>query len=156
METSCCLLQYGYRMQYQKQNHAVYHIRYHVVFTTKFRRKLLKGGMGAYCTYLVRGLQRRHPEIMIIEVNTDEDHIHILMSVAPKMSVAAAVRIIKSNTARQLKQKFPFLTRGYFDNQSIWSIGYFASTVGINESVIQQYIDHQGKEDSGQAQLVLV
>jgi putative transposase len=142
-------------MDYRRQNHAVYYTRYHLVFTTKFRRKLLKGGMGAYLKYLVRVIQRHCPEIHIIDVNTDENHIHILLSIAPKLAIADAVRVIKSNTARQMKKKFPFLTTGYFDNQSIWSIGYFVSTVGINESVIKKYIEFQGQEDSGQAELVL-
>jgi putative transposase len=142
-------------MEYYRQNHAVYYTRYHVVWTTKFRRKILKGGMGKYLTYLVKGLMRRHPELHIIEVNTDEDHIHILLSIAPKVSVSDAVRIIKSNTARMMKQKFPFLVTGYFDNQAIWSVGYFVSTVGLTEKVIQKYCELQGQEDTGQAKLVL-
>ena len=111
--------------------------------------------MGAYLTYLVRGVQRRCPEIHIIDVNTDQDHVHILLSIAPKLAISDAVRSIKANTARQMKRKFPFLEQGYFDHQSIWSIGYFVSTVGINESVIRKYIELQGAEDSGQAVLVL-
>lgn len=142
-------------MLYNRQAHAVFHTRYHLVFSTKFRRKLFKRGMGQYLKYLVRGLERRYPELHILEINTDEDHVHILLSIAPKLSVADAVRIIKTNTARALKHKFPFLVSGYFDQKTIWSIGYFVSTVGINESVIKQYIEMQGKEDSGRAQLVL-
>ena len=111
--------------------------------------------MGRYLAHLVKSLERRHPEIHIIEVNTDEDHIHILCSIAPKLSVAEAVKIIKTNTARMLKQKFTFLTTGYWHNATIWSIGYFVSTVGINQSIIQKYIQQQGQEDSGQATLGL-
>lgn len=142
-------------MEYQRQTHAVYHTRYHIVFTTKFRRKLFKRGIGQYLKYIILGLQRQHPELHIIEVNTDTDHVHILLSVAPKLSVAQAVGIIKANSARLLKRKFPFLTKGYFDTETIWSIGYFVSTVGINESIVKKYIEMQGKEDSGQAKLVL-
>lgn len=142
-------------MEYRRQTHAVFHTRYHVVFTTKFRRKLLKRGIGQYLRYLILSLQRQHPELHIIEVNTDTDHVHILLSIAPKLSVADAVKIIKINTARLLKKKFPFLITGYFDTQTIWSIGYFVSTVGITEAVIQRYIELQGKEDSGQATLAL-
>ncbi len=138
---------------YRRQTHAVYHTRYHIVFTTKFRRKLIKGGMGRYLCYLVKSLERQHPEIQIIESNTDEDHIHILVSIAPKISVADVVKIIKANTARMMKKKFPFITSGYWHNDMMWSIGYFVSTVGINETVIQKYIEMQGKEDSGQAEL---
>ena len=140
---------------YRRQTHAVYHTRYHMVFTTKFRRKLFKGGMGRYLCYLVKGLERQHPEIRIIEANTDEDHIHILCSIAPKLSVSDAVGILKANTARHMKRKFPFLTKGYWDSETIWSIGYFVSTVGITEAIVQKYIEMQGKEDSGQATLGL-
>lgn len=94
-------------------------------------------------------------KIHIIDVNTDVDHIHILLSCAPKLSISDAACIIKSNTARQMKKKFKFLSEGYFDKQAIWSIGYFVSTVGINESVIRKYIELQGEEDSGQAKLGL-
>ncbi len=142
-------------MEYRRQAHAVFHTSYHVVFTTKFRRKLFKSGIGQYLKYIILGLQRQHPELHIIEVNTDVDHVHLLLSIAPKLSVADAVGIIKANAARLLKKKFPFLATGYFDTQTIWSIGYFVSTIGITEAVIQRYIEMQGKEDSGQAKLVL-
>lgn len=69
------------------------------------------------------------------------------------MLVGAAVRIIKSNTARALKQKFPFLKQVYWGTDSIWSGSCFVSTVGINEKVIKKYIKQQGQEDSGQAKL---
>ena len=65
------------------------------------------------------------------------------------------VRILKSNTSRDLKKKFPFLKEVYWGTDGIWSDGYFVSTVGVNEHIIKKYIENQGKEDSGQAQLVL-
>ncbi len=71
------------------------------------------------------------------------------------MSVGSAVRIIKSNTARSLKQKFPFLKKTYWGTDGIWSDEYFASTVGLNEKSIQEYIEQQGQEDTGQAKLAL-
>ena len=111
--------------------------------------------MAEYMKTLMKTIQRRHPEIEIFEVNTDKDHIHILVSIAPKMAVSEAVRILKSNTGRLMTRKFPFLKQVYGEETGIWSIGYFASTVGANEKVIQKYIEYQGKEDSGQAQLEL-
>ena len=71
------------------------------------------------------------------------------------MSVGSAVRIIKTNTARGLKQKFPFLKETYWGTDGVWSDGYFVSTVGINETIIRNYIIKQGKEDAGQAKLAL-
>ena len=111
--------------------------------------------MGRYFCYLVKSLERQHPEIQIIETNTDEDHIHILCSIAPKLSIADAVKIVKANTARLMKKKFPFLVKGYWDSETIWSVGYFVSGVGVDEKRIKRYVEWQGKKDSGQAQVNL-
>lgn len=104
---------------------------------------------------IMRTIPRRHPEIEIFEVNTDKDHIHVLVSIAPKLSVAEAVRLLKANTARMMVKKFPFIRDVYGGEMSLWSIGYFVSTVGANEKTIQAYIENQGREDSGQAKLEL-
>ena len=143
-------------MEYRRQTHAVYHTRYHLVFATKFRRRVFrKEGMATYMKVIMRTIPRRHPEIEVLEVNTDQDHIHVLVSIAPKMSVAEAVRLLKTNTARMMVKKFPFIREVYRGEMSLWSIGYFVSTVGANEKTIQSYIKNQGLEDSGQAKLEL-
>ena len=82
-------------MRYNRQSHAVYHTRYHLVFATKYRRKVFaKPGMAGYMKVIMATIPRRHPEIQILEVNTDQDHIHLLVSIAPKMVVSDAVRIL--------------------------------------------------------------
>jgi putative transposase len=110
--------------------------------------------MGVYLCELMKAINRRHPEIEIYTVNTDQDHVHLLVSIAPKMAVSEAVRILKCNTARPMYKRFPFLEKVYYDgDRGIWSDGYFVSTVGINEETIRKYIEHQGQVDSGQATL---
>ena len=140
-------------MECQKQGHVVYHTRYHVVFVTKYRRKVLRGGVGEYLKVKLQEVNEYYPDLEILEVNTDEDHVHLLVSIPPKMAVSQAVRIIKSNTGRALRRKFPFLQKLYWGVPGIWSVGHFVSTVGIKESVIRKYIEQQGQEDSGQAKL---
>ena len=146
---------YNSRMQYNRQSHAVFYVRYHLVISTKYRRKVIKGGMAEYLKLKVREISRHHPEIAVHEVNTDKDHMHLLISIAPKMAISEAVRIIKANTARQMRDKFSFLDKVYWGFDGLWSIGYFISTVGISEQIIRRYIEHQGQEDSGQALLEL-
>ncbi|MBV9851929.1 MAG: IS200/IS605 family transposase [Armatimonadetes bacterium] len=141
--------------EFRRQGHCVYHARYHLVISTKYRRKIIKPGMDTYLKQKVREASRHYPEIVVLEMNTDKDHMHLLLSVPPKLSVADAVKILKSNTGRAMRQKFPFLDKVYWGEDGIWSIGYFVSTVGVNEEVIRRYIEQQGQEDSGQAQLVL-
>ncbi len=142
-------------MQLKKQHHCVYRCEYHLVFATKYRRKIFNEGIFSYMLERLKELVDHYPEIEILEINHDKDHLHMLASIPPKMAVGKAVGIIKANTSRRLKEKFPFLKGVYWGTDGIWSDGYFVSTVGINEQIIQKYIQQQGQEDSGQAQLVL-
>jgi putative transposase len=66
------------------------------------------------------------------------------------MPVGGVVRLLKTNTARNIKTKFNFLKKTYYGSDGIWSDGYFVSTVGVDETVIARYIENQGKEDVGQ------
>ena len=66
------------------------------------------------------------------------------------MSVGSVVRLIKTNTAKGIKKQFPFLKDVYWGTDGIWSDGYFVSTTGVNEKIIQQYIENQGREEVGQ------
>ena len=63
------------------------------------------------------------------------------------------INLIKSNTGRAIRRKFPFLKDVYWGDDGIWSGGYFVSTIGLNEELIRQYIEMQGREDGGQAKL---
>ena len=144
------------RTEYSKQAHCTYHTRYHLVFVTKYRRKVLKPGMASYLQAILKNILRTYPEIDILEMNTDQDHIHLLVSIPPKMSVSYAVCLLKTNSARAMRKKFPFLANMYeHASLGFWSDGYFVSTVGCDESTIQRYIQLQGQEDKGQTKFVL-
>lgn len=116
---------------------------------------MINPGIFAYLKLKIKEIGKHYPELEVKEINHDRDHIHILISIPPKMSVGNAVRIIKANTARSIRQKFPILKKVYWGSEGIWSDGYFVSTIGINESIIRRYIEEQGKEDAGQAKLEL-
>lgn len=77
------------------------------------------------------------------------------MVIPPKYAVSQVVNRIKVNTSRQMKQKFEFLEEVYWGTESVWSTGYFVSTVGVCEAVIRNYVAMQGREDAGQAELDL-
>ena len=120
---------------------------------TKYRRKILKDGFGEYLKNTIIGIGKQMPELEAIEVNTDCDHVHILLSIPPKLSISEVVKMFKAKTGMYMRRKFPFLDKVYWGQEGIWSRGYFVSTVGISESTIRKYIEIQGKEDSGQALL---
>lgn len=104
----------------------------------------------------IETIYEHYPELQFKTVNTDKDHMHLLVSIPPQWAVGKVVGIIKQNTARGMKAELPFLKDVYWGTDSIWSEGYFVSTVGINESIIRRYIENQGKADEGQTNLRLV
>lgn len=87
-----------------------------------------------YLKRKVRQLSKFYLEIEIIEVNADLDHIHVMISVPPRMPVSEAVKLIKANTGSAMRKRFPFLDRVYWGVEGIWSIGYFVSTAGVDEA----------------------
>ena len=133
-------------MEYQRLSHCVYHCEYHVILVSKYRKKIFNEGIFAYFEIKLKEVGEYYPLIYISTVNHDKDHIHMMVSVPPTMAVGSAVRIIKSNTAKALKQKFPFLKQVYWGTDAVWSEGYFVTTVGINEDMIRKYIEEQGDE----------
>jgi putative transposase len=72
------------------------------------------------------------------------------MSIPPQQSVGDAVRLIKTNTAQNIKDQFPELKQYYWGTDSLWSAGYFVSTAGPNSEIIKRYIEKQGDYDAGQ------
>lgn len=139
----------------RRQSNAVYFCEYHIVLPTKYRYKIFNKGVFAYLEDILKRIKDYYPEIDIVEINHDKDHIHILVSIPPKLSVGKVVGIIKANTSRELRTKFDYLKRLYWGTSAIWSDGYFVSTVGVNEKTIRNYIKQQGSEDLGQAKLEL-
>ena len=139
-------------MRFSVQAHVTYRTRYHIVWIPKYRRKVLVKGVDKYFektikTYLID----RYPDVLVLECNVQADHVHLMLEIAPKYSVSKIVGDIKSNTARLLKKKFTYLA----SKKNLWSVGYFVSTVGINEKVVRDYILKQEEQDKGRAELAL-
>ena len=133
-------------MRTQALNHCRYQHLYHIVWNTKYRYKILKPYVKQTLADSLYQTARQHPEIYIDTVNTDEDHVHLQVEIAPSVSVAAAVGRLKANASIALKRAHPFIRKIYLDG-NIWSVGYFTSTVGLNEQTIRQYVKNQGRRD---------
>ena len=100
-------------------------------------------------------VRKYYPEIEYEEINIQEDHVHVLLDVPPSFGVPKAVQLIKQNTGVELKKKFEFIRKTYYGKGGMWSVGYFVSTVGLDEDMIRKYVIYQEKEDSGQTKFVL-
>lgn len=142
-------------MKIRKQGHCAYQCEYHLVLVSKYRRKIFNSGSFEYFKEITGRIKESIPEVEILTMNHDIDHIHLHLSIPPKMKVSDVVGTIKSISGRLLKKKFEYMRKVYWGVDGIWSDGYFVSTIGINEKIIKQYIERQGQEDAGQAQLVL-
>ena len=136
--------------KYYRDHHSVWNCDYHLVLPAKYRRKIFNDGVFQYLKRVVLDIREYYPKLRIKEINYDLDHLHILISIPPQVSVGSVVRLIKSNTARILKKKFPYLQKAYWGTDGIWSEGYFVSTSGVSEEIIRRYIKSQGEEDAGQ------
>jgi putative transposase len=122
---------------------------------TKYRRKILTRGVSQYAKVLFQDIEQFRPGVEFIEIGMDGDHVHCYLIIPPKYSVSQIVNAIKVNSSKKLKSKFSFLGKVYWGTESIWSTGFFVSTVGIDDEVIRNYVRMQGKEDFGQTQFEL-
>lgn len=142
-------------MEYNKSSHSVYYTRYHLVWIPKYRKKILIDGVKEYLLTKLLEIRKWYPDVIYHEQNIQPDHIHLLLEIPPKYSIAQIVRIIKTNTSRHLRKKFDFIRKAYNNDHNVWSVGYFVTTIRVNEQLIKKYIQHQANEDSGQAKLEL-
>ena len=140
-------------MEIRRQAHCAYRCQYHIVWIPRYRYKVLVDGVKEYLLLKMDEVRKYHPEIEYVERNIQPDHIHIIVSFPPKYSIAKVVQLIKSNTSRDLYKKFQFLRERYYGRGGIWSVGYYVSTVGLDEATIKRYVQYQEKEDLGQAEL---
>ena len=134
-------------MRIQTLRHSVYQHEYHIVFGTRRRRCFLKPYVKPVFNRVMIVLQKKYPTIRLVESNLNNDHVHLLMEIPPDTSVAIVVKKIKWATSLAFKKKFKFI-RDMYLNGSIWGVGYFSSTIGLNEGTITKYIENQGVHDT--------
>ena len=142
-------------MRYRKSSHAIYKTEYHLVWIPRYRRKIFVKGVKEYTAKTLSHIPELDPDIEVIKLSVQIDHVHMVIVIPPRIAVAEVVQYIKSQSAKKLKAKFPFLHKTYASKYGIWSRGYCVSCIGLNEKEILAYVTHQEKEDKGQLQLTL-
>ena len=134
-------------------SHSKWECKYHVVFIPKCRRHTLYKELRPHLGEVFRKLASQK-ESRIIEGHLMSDHVHMLISIPPKYSVAQVIGYIKGKSAIHLARVYGEKQRN-FVGQHFWARGYFVSTVGRDETIIREYIRHQEKEDHRIEQLSL-
>jgi len=132
--------------RYLHKSHNVSVLLYHVVCPAKYRKVVFDERVDDVLKATCFEIARRY-EVEFLEIGTDEDHVHFLIQSVPTYSPTRIVKFLKSITAKEIFRRVPEVKRQLWGGQ-FWSDGYFINTVGqhASESVIQKYIQNQGKE----------
>ena len=129
----------------RKSSHVQFDIEYHIVWTTKYRYKVLDGKIALRVRELIRQ-SCNSMYVTIIRGCVGKEHIHLLVSCPPSISVSKLVQQLKGKTARVLMQEYRELKKRYW-GQHLWSTGYFCRSVGnVTENIIKEYIENQTDE----------
>ena len=139
--------------RFKKLAHGVWECKYHVVWCSKYRFRVMQGEIGK----TVRGLIRQLCEwkgIEIIEGNVQPDHIHLVLSIAPKYSISEVIGFLKGKSAIKIFDMHLELKKRYW-GRHFWAMGYCVSTVGLNEDEIRKYVRWQLEKDRAMEQLKL-
>ncbi|MCP4123250.1 MAG: IS200/IS605 family transposase [Bacteroidetes bacterium] len=132
--------------KYKKQSHVVYKCEYHIVWVPKYRFRILKG--------VIKELMESDIAILCEwkgceaeEMNVQEDHVHLLVSVPPKVSISSLLGTLKGKLAIKHFKSYPKLKQKPYWGNHFWAPGYFVSTVGLDEDQIKRYVKYQEKEE---------
>ncbi len=133
--------------------HSRWECKYHVVWIPKYCRKMIYGQLRKYLGQVFKDLARSR-ESEVIEGHMMPDHVHMLISIPPKYSVAQVIGFIKGKSAIHIARNYLGHRRN-FTGQQFWARGYHVSNVGRDEDAVREYIRSQEKEDHGVEQLSL-
>ncbi|MGW6301047.1 IS200/IS605 family transposase [Peribacillus butanolivorans] len=130
----------------KKSSHAVYDIKYHVIWVTKYRYKVMRGPIAVRVRKLIRQWCEARG-ITIMQESVGKDHIHLLLSCPPSLAPSKILQYLKGRSSRLLQDEFPELKKKYW-GQHLWARGYFCVTVGtVTEEIIRNYIANQFSEE---------
>ena len=130
---------------YRNGSHTVYDIKYHFVWITKYRYKIL----GGHVALRLRELLKQGCEaqgITIIKGNIQKDHVHMLLSCPANIAPSKIMQNLKGRSSKLLQEEFPELRKKYW-GQHMWGRGYFCGTVGeVDQKMIEEYVENQSKD----------
>ena len=132
--------------KYKKLSHVIYKCDYHIVWVPKYRLRILKGDIKNLVEDDIKKLCE-WKKCEVVELNVQEDHIHLLVSVPPKISISYLMGVLKGKIAIKLFKSYPKLKKKPYWCNHFWARGYFVSTVGLDEEMIKKYVKYQEKEE---------
>ena len=131
--------------EWQSQSHVRWYCRYHVVWVPKYRKRAIFGQTRSGIGRIIRELCQRHG-VELVEGHALADHVHVLLAIPPKFSVANTVGFLKGKSAIRIHREYLGRRRN-FTGYHFWARGYCVSTVGLDEQTIREYVKNQEKHD---------
>ena len=135
--------------RFSKLSHVLWCCQYHIVWVSKFRYRVLRGPVGEEvhnCIHVFAG----RLGCVIVEVNVQPDHVHLLVRIPPKVSVSEFMGSVKGQTAIRVFKKFPYLRERPYWGNHFWASGYCVDTVGLDTEMIRKYIVYQERNERTQ------
>jgi putative transposase len=128
--------------EYRRGAHTVYEIHLHLVWTTKYRKPILSGEVATRVRDLVREICGEH-EVKIMKGQVSKDHVHLLVSIPPQVTISRLLQWLKGKTAHKIMMEFAHIKKQYW-GQHMWARGYFCCSTGnVTDEIIAQYIANQ-------------
>ena len=128
--------------RFRKLSHTIWHCQYHLVWVPKYRYRILTGVVGQEVERCIRAFAERLGA-EIVELNVQEDHVHLLAMIPPKVSISEFMGTIKGRTAIRVLNKFKHLKRKPYWGNHFWARGYCVDTVGLDAEKIRKYAKYQ-------------
>ncbi len=132
--------------KYKKLSHVIYYHVYHIVWTSKYRYRILEGQIKEFMAESIQSLCDGK-RIEILEMNIQPDYVHLVASIEPSMSVSEAMGILKGKTAIKIFKSYPVLKKKPYWGNHFWSRGYCSSTIGLDEEKIRKYVKYQEEQE---------
>jgi len=133
---------------YDTGAHTVFYHRYHIVWITKYRYKVLNGAVRERVREIIRQVCREM-NVTIVKGVLANDHVHMMVSVPPSLSVSDVVRRMKGRSSNKIQREFPELKKRYW-GRHFWARGYFSTTSGnVTDDIILQYIEQHAHKPTG-------
>ncbi len=137
--------------QFKRLSHSLYECKYHIVFCPKYRHRIFKGEIAEYTRQQIYSLIQQKENVEVLELNIQDDHIHLVVTIAPKYAISEIMGYLKGKLALRLFRQYEHLGKRYW-GRHLWSRGYCVSTVGLDEEKIRKYVRWQEQQEK-QAEL---
>ncbi len=132
--------------KYRKLSHVVYQCNYHIVWVPKYRYRVLTGAVKEMVEKDIHTLCEWR-EVEVLELSVQADHVHLVCSIPPKLSITDFIGFLKGKLAIKLFKGYPGLRKKPYWGNHFWTRGYFVNTIGMNEDLVRRYVKYQEERE---------